>query len=232
MPHATQPRRLALRLRPSRPLRLARRLALPSRWALLGALLCLALPLPASAGEAPATPPAAGLVERFHSQLLEVMQLDSYAQRVAALDPAVTRTFDVGTIARISLGRHWAELSAEQQTDYAALMLRLIITTYAARFDNYSGQRFATLGEKPLPRSRAQVRTLLYTGSDEISLDYQLIFKAGVWQVYDVAAQGVSDLSLKRSAYSAAYAEGGLAAAQAEVAKTIMQNETGSPDGG
>lgn len=214
-------------------------LALPC---LLACLLCL--PGPALAAEAapeaataataaPAPPDAAPatLVEWFHGRLLEVMQTDGYAERVAALQAPVAATFDDQTISRISLGRqNWQGLSQAQQGAYAALMRRLIVTTYAARFDGYSGQTFETLEESPLPRDRAQVRSLLHTGSDQVSLDYQLLRQGSVWRVYDVVAEGVSDLSLKRSIYSAAFKAGGFQGAQSEISATIRQNETGSAE--
>lgn len=167
----------------------------------------------------------ATVVEQFHQAIIKAMQLGSYEQRLAALTPVVASTFDTQTIARISLGSRWRRLAAEQQQGYADLMGNLITTTYAARFDNYSGQAFETRSEAPLPRNRVQVRTVLATGNDEVNLDYQLIRRDDGWRVYDVVANGVSDLSLKRASYSVLYDQGGLAMVEAEIRSNISQNE-------
>ncbi|MEK9824157.1 MAG: ABC transporter substrate-binding protein, partial [Gammaproteobacteria bacterium] len=71
-----------------------------------------------------------------------------------------------------------------------------------------------------------RVRTTLQTKTESVDLDYQLQLKNGEWRIYDVIANGVSDLSLKRSNYASLFATGGLETVQREIRDNIRRNAT------
>jgi len=154
------------------------------------------------------------------------MQTETYEGRLALVSPAVSKHFEIGTVARISLGRNWQGPSPQQQADYRALLAELVTTTYAFRFDHYDGQVFAVTASEPIGRQRMRVRSTLQTKTESVDLDYQLQLKDGEWRIYDVIANGVSDLSLKRSNYASLFAAGGLNAVQAEIRDNIQRNAT------
>ena len=77
------------------------------------------------------------------------------------------------------------------------------MATYAANFDGYTGERFETSGAKE-NRSGLMVKTeLVAQDGGRIAFDYLLRNGKGVWQIINVIADGVSDLSLKRADYTA-----------------------------
>jgi len=138
------------------------------------------------------------LVEDFHDVLLEVMHVEHHAQRAEQLALQVPDVFDTARIAAISLGRTWRTLPPEQQALFIALLSELIVATYADRFDSYSGQQFVTDAVKPV-KSGFVVRTRLQReAADDVSLDY--FVRDG--KVFNVVADGVSDLSLRRADYN------------------------------
>lgn len=184
-------------------------------------LICLLFASGATAGE---HEPSA-VVDAFHAALLQSMSGSSYQDRVDVIQPVVKQYFQPQTIARISLGRNWRSLSADQQSGYQALIEALIVSTYASRFTSNTGQVFSILATEPITADRVRVRTRLETTSETVSLDYQLQQAGEAWRIYDIVANGVSDLSLKRSNYSAIYKKGGLESVEQEIRSNIAENQ-------
>ena len=165
------------------------------------------------------------VVESFHQALISAMQAETDETRKSILDDAINNHFKVHTIARISLGRNWRTLKSDEQSDYMALMEKLISTTYASRFNKFDNQTFAFVSSSPIASNRTRVKSILNTKSEIVNLDYQLLFSQETWRIYDVVANGVSDLSLKRSNYAALFANGGLDAVTADITASINKNQ-------
>lgn len=138
-------------------------------------------------------------VSGFHGELLKAMQsgLD-FAGRCEALRNTVAEFFDIETISRISLGRTWRSLDAQSQAEFADLLQRLIVATYASRFDAYNGQSFHTLSSEAASRGWVVKTELARSTGEKVTLDYYFR-DAGV---FNVVADGVSDLSLRRADYN------------------------------
>lgn len=160
--------------------------------------------LGASTAAAGATAPAVP-VERLHSTLLEVMKdADAlgFEGRRGKLAPVIKENFDLAFICKVILGRHWDQLSEDARAQMIDIFTRLTITTYAARFDGFSGESFRTVEETTMNRGRTLVRTELVRPADEpVHLDYVLHQAQGQWRIVNIVAEGVSDLSLKRADY-------------------------------
>ncbi len=144
-------------------------------------------------------------VDRLHSALLEAMKdADAlgFEGRKGKLAPVITESFDLAFICKVILGRRWDELSRDEHAQMIDTFTRLTVTTYAARFDGFSGESFRIVEEKPMNRGRELVRTELIRPADEpVHLDYVMHRTKGQWRIVNVVAEGVSDLSLKRADY-------------------------------
>ena len=161
-------------------------------WVAAGAQV-VAQTLPA--GEADATAPA---VTRLHNALLEALRDHaSRSGREAFLVPVVAAVFDLRNIARISLGSTWRELDEPARVDFIDRLQALISATYAARFKAANGLSFQILAVDNAPRGQVVRTRLLRPPDDPVSLDYFLRDD----RIFDVVADGVSDLSLRRADY-------------------------------
>jgi phospholipid transport system substrate-binding protein len=172
------------------------------RFLALAMLLFSLLPPPrATAGDS-----ATQVIENLHTELLEVMKTADalgYTGRYERLAPVITSTYDLPFIAKTVVGRYWKKFTPEQKSKFVETFTRMSIATYADRFDGYSGELFKTISEQPLRRGRLVVKTILIKSSGEqVQLDYILHQNSDQWQVINVIAQGVSDLSLKRADYT------------------------------
>ena len=172
------------------------------------------------------------LVEDFHTTLLDVMKNAEslgFQGRYDRLAPSITEKFDTPLISRVILSRYWKELSPEQQLKFIQLFTKLSISTYASRFDSYTGEEFKTAGIEELKKGRLLVRTeLLRKNEESVKFDYLVHQKDGIWYIISVIANGVNDLSVKRSEYAAIINERGFDSLLGEIENKIedLNNST------
>jgi len=185
----------------------------------IAGLLLVVLCLQSAAGESPRDPVA--VVEGFHGELLALMQGDfSYAEREQRMRAAVQERFDMPTIARITVGSTWRKLDESQRAALLEALTELTAATYADRFDSYNQQRFVTQETSDAGSGRSRVRTQLErVDRDSVQLDYFLL--DGL--IFNVVADGVSDLSLRRAEYAEILRDGGFEALLSEIRSKIEQ---------
>ncbi len=166
--------------------------------------MVLTLSLPAAAiGTDPA---AAKVVDKLHAELLGVMKEANalgYKGRYQRLAPVVNSSYDFPFISKVVVGRYWSEFSPEQKEQFVKTFAKLSIATYANQFAGYAGEHFKTISAEESTRDRLLIKTVLIkSNGEEVELDYMLHQKERQWQIINVIAQGVSDLSLKRAQYT------------------------------
>lgn len=170
---------------------------------------------------------AVAVVERLHDALLGVMQADDleFAERRARLAPVIADVYDAEAILRMSLGRRWRELGEREREDLLDLQGELILSTYARRFDGYSGQRFVTEGTAEAPRDSVVVRSrIAQPNGDDVRLDYVLIDRGEGFRIFNVVANGFSEIATRRAEYSAIYARGGAEALAVELRRLLAMH--------
>ncbi|HKK15891.1 MAG TPA: ABC transporter substrate-binding protein [Gammaproteobacteria bacterium] len=173
---------------------------------------------------------ASNVVESFHSTLLDIMQNADklgFEGRYDKMAPVIHDKFDTPLISQVILSRYWRELNKTQQDDFIRLFNKLSASTYASRFDSYSGESFTTMGVEELKKGRMLVKTVFKKSDGEtVKFDYLLHQKDGNWYIISVIADGVNDLSLKRAEYAAIINDRGFDSLIGEIEKKI--NELGS----
>ncbi|MCG8415305.1 MAG: ABC transporter substrate-binding protein [Pseudomonadales bacterium] len=164
-------------------------------------------------GSVKADEQAVASVDEFHGLLLEVMQAGDalgFQDRKARLKTMVSQKFDMETIGNVVLNRHWRDLSQQQQQSFIEQFIDLSSATYASRFDNYSQQQFQTLGFESMSAGRVMVRTEITSPTmTTVKLDYILQPDDSSWKIIAAIADGVNDLAVKRTEYTAIMNAGG-----------------------
>ncbi len=173
------------------------------------------------------------VVDRFHAALLAVMKqakVLKYAGRYKRLQPWVRRSFDLPRVVRIVAGPYWRRLRVEQKRRFIQVFTRLVIATYAHRFDGYSGERFVRMAVRRLSHGNVLVRTVIIKHDGKrVHLDYVLHRRDQRWRIINVIADGVSDLALKRAEYTAVLGSQGFESLMAKLEAKIVQYES-KPD--
>jgi len=195
---------------------------------------CAALALVAAPARAePAGGPASAVVDSLHAELLEAMKnADAlgFDGRYQRLDPVLQRSFDLAFMAEKAVGRYWRDLSEADQERISDVFARFTLSTYANRFDGYTGERFETQSEQAAPRDTVFVRTRLVRpdAKESIEINYRLHQTEAGWRIIDVLLRGtVSELALRRSEYSAVIQRDGFDALVATLERKIADLAAG-----
>ena len=151
---------------------------------------------------------AVDAIKSFYDTLLSVMQQANtlgLKGRYEKLDPAIRSTFNLPLMTRLSVGPDWQKLKPEEQTSLIAAFSDLSVSTYAARFDGYSGEHFEVDPNTAQSSGGVIVSTRLVQSSGEpVQLNYLMRDGDAGWQIIDVFLQGtISELATRRSEFSA-----------------------------
>jgi phospholipid transport system substrate-binding protein len=147
------------------------------------------------------------VVEKFQAELIAVMKNGKqlgYAGRYDKLYEPVSNSHDLTKIARIVVGKEWEKLSEAQQQQLVEVFNRFSVASYAHNFKDYSGEKFVFESEEETARGGVVVHSNLIIPDDKpVKFDYMLKEKGNSWRIINIIANGVSDLALKRSEYTA-----------------------------
>jgi phospholipid transport system substrate-binding protein len=161
---------------------------------------------------------ASAPIQQLDAALLAAMKAGRntpFAQRFAALAPVIEQTFDLDAVLAASIGLRWPDLPGDQKERLLAAFRRYTVASYAANFDNYTGQ---TLQVSPAARSVGngevvvQTKIIAADGSSN-QLDYVMRNGPSGWRAVDVLADGsISRVAVQRSDFRHLLASGGVPA--------------------
>jgi phospholipid transport system substrate-binding protein len=175
---------------------------------------------------------AAAPILRLNDALLAEMKQGSrapFAQRFNALAPVIDQTFDLPTVLASSIGLRWQGLPQDQKAQLLAAFRRYTVSSYAANFDKFTGQRFeVSPATRPLGNDQVVVPTTVVAGDGSSNkLDYVMRRGPSGWRAVDVLADGsISRVAVQRSDFRHLLATGGVPALVAGL-KTKVSNLSG-----
>ena len=172
--------------------------------ATLAAVLGLAMvPYPAHA----APPSGSDTVQGLYDVLLSTMKNGrtlGQSGRFTKLEPVIRRTFDIPSMARLSVGSSWASLTEAQRQQVTEGFGRYISAIYADRFDSYAGQQLQVTGEHPAAAG-VMVRSQIVKANGElVKVDYMMRRNGDSWLISDIYLDGaISEVATRRSEFAA-----------------------------
>jgi phospholipid transport system substrate-binding protein len=104
------------------------------------------------------------------------------------------------------------------------LLTDLLASGYSRRFPAFSNQKFENGSSTPIIPDRMIIESEFQNGSKIIKLDYQLIEIDGQWKIFDVVAEGVSDLALKRGSFAETFLAEGVEGVIRDIKQAIIDN--------
>jgi phospholipid transport system substrate-binding protein len=176
----------------------------------LAALAVLA-PTRASA-QGPDSPTAH--IDGLHRALIEVMKQGKQLGlkgRYDKLAPVLFKTYDVPLMARIAVGASWDSMPPPKQARVVDAFSRMMVATYASRFDEFSGERFEILQTEEQPPAGKIVKTrVTQSNGKAVSLSYLVRLVGAEWKVIDVFLDGtISELASRRAEFTSILKSGG-----------------------
>ncbi|HET6158532.1 MAG TPA: ABC transporter substrate-binding protein [Dongiaceae bacterium] len=192
------------------------------------AMLAIGSSISSSYAAAQGTGDPKSVVQSFYDALEETMKQGEqlgFEGRYKKLEPVIQRTFDVPVMAKIAIGTEWTMFSADEKQRMLDAFNRYMITTYAARFKSYKGQKFEVGEVKQPAENRSLVETkIIRSNGEPVSLNY--LFRPGSdggWKIIDVYFSGaISEMARMRSDFSATVTGGGADALIAALEKKIV----------
>jgi len=171
---------------------------------------------------------ASAPIQRLDSALLAAMkagQSTPFPQRYTALAPVIDQTFDLDAVLGASIGLGWPGMPSDQKAQLVAAFRRYTVASYAANFDNYTGQTFQIA---PSVRSVGNGDVVVATkivaadGSSN-KLDYVMRNTASGWKAVDVLADGsISRVAVQRSDFRHLLNSGGAPALMAGLQRKVV----------
>jgi phospholipid transport system substrate-binding protein len=124
--------------------------------------------------------------------------------RFARLEPVVSRTFDIPTMARLSVGSSWVTLSDAQRQQVIESFGRYISAIYADRFDSYAGQKLQVTGEQPAAAGLIVKSQIIKANGEPVNVDYMMRRNGDTWLISDIYLDGaISEVATRRSEFGA-----------------------------
>jgi len=123
--------------------------------------------------------------------------------RFTKLAPVIRGSFDVASMARLSVGPSWTGLSEPQRQQMTESFGRYISAIYADRFDSYDGQTLQVTGEQAAPSGVMVKSQIIKANGEPVKVDYMMHRNGEAWLISDVYLDGViSEVATRRSEFS------------------------------
>jgi len=116
------------------------------------------------------------------------------SERRQLIRKEIDQRVDWATVARSSLGRHWAKRTRAEQTEFVSLFSRFLEETFLDKFETHGGEldKVEYLGEK-IVDDYASVKAQVSTRDQIVHpVEYRLQKSGKDWRIYDVLLEGVS----------------------------------------
>jgi phospholipid transport system substrate-binding protein len=157
----------------------------------LAALIVLAMPASARAGEA--TAQLKRTIDEFVTILVntsvEELQATGLPQKALKL---IYGRFDFSEMTRRSLGKHWNLLELAEQKEFVEAFTDRLLYAYG-RTVRASGDEKIEFKRETGDDKFANVETKVVSGNgEELPIDYHLLATDGQWRVYDMVIDQVS----------------------------------------
>jgi phospholipid transport system substrate-binding protein len=160
--------------------------------------------------------PASGgdTVQGLYDALLSTMKngrILGQSGRFTQLEPVIRRSFDIASMARLSVGLSWASLTEAQRQMMTESFGRYISAIYADRFDSYAGQKLEVTGEQPAPSGVMVKSQIIKANGEPVKVDYMMRRNGEAWLISDIYLDGaISEVATRRSEFAALLKKDGI----------------------
>ena len=160
--------------------------------------------------------PACGgdTVRCLYDSLLSTMKngrILGQSGRFTKLEPVIRRSFDIASMARLSVGSSWAGLTEAQRQQMTESYGRYISAIYADRFDSYAGQKLEVTGEQPAPAGVIVKSQIIKANGEAVKVDYLMRLNGDSWLISDIYLDSaISEVATRRSEFAAILKKDGI----------------------
>ena len=158
------------------------------------------------------------LVKSVTLEVMDLIQKDRDIQKgdrkkvIALIEVKVLPHFNFQAMTASAVGRNWEKASAEQKLRLQDEFKTLLVRTYSSALASYSNQRFdfRPLRAKPTDTDVTVNVRIMQSGSEPVTIDYDMEKRPGGWKVWDVRVGGISLVANYRTEFDNLIREGGV----------------------
>ncbi|MBS0267639.1 MAG: ABC transporter substrate-binding protein [Proteobacteria bacterium] len=163
-------------------------------------------------------------INGLNAKLLDTMkqaQALGVQGRFDALAPVLSSTYDIQSMSRVAVGQSWDTFQPEQKAAVTDAFARMMIATYAKRFDGFSGETFEIAEITDRPPSDKMVKTrIVQSNGKPVAINYLMRKTGSQWKIVDVYLDGtISELASRRAEFTSILKSGGADALIASLKK-------------
>ena len=153
-------------------------------------------------------------VQGLYNALLNTMKngrILGQSGRFTQLEPVICRSFDIASMARLSVGPAWTSLTEAQRQQMTESYGRYISAIYADRFDSYAGQKLEVTGEQPAPSGVMVKSQIIKANGEPVRVDYLMRRNGDSWLISDIYLDSaISEVATRRSEFAAILKKDGI----------------------
>lgn len=129
-------------------------------------------------------------------------------ERNAQIVKLVTPTFDFELMAKLSLGKVWKTLDAQNRDKFVELYVERMKKSYSSKLDSYSNEKVEITNVAQPKSNRITVDTNLLSSGEKMDVIYKFykpkskMKNKDEWLVYDVEILGISILKADKAQFS------------------------------
>ncbi len=158
------------------------------------------------------------LVKNVTLEVVDILQKDKDIQKgdrkkvIALIEVKVLPHFNFLAMTASAVGRNWNKASAEQKARLAEEFKTLLVRTYSSALAAYSNQKFEfrPLRAKPTDTDVTVNVRVLQSGTQPVTIDYDMEKRPGGWKVWDVRVSGISLVANYRTEFDNQVREAGI----------------------
>ena len=171
---------------------------------LAAAIALTVLSHPVSAASASGSDTVQGLYDTLLSTMKNGHTLGQ-SGRFVQLEPVVRRTFDIASMARLSVGpSSWTTMNETQRQQVIESYGRYISAIYAERFDSYAGQKLQVTDEQPAAAGVMVRSQIVKANGEPVQVNYMMRKNGDTWLISDIHLDGaISEVATRRSEFAA-----------------------------
>ena len=140
------------------------------------------------------------LVKNVTLEVVDIILKDKDIQKgdrkkvIALIEAKVLPHFNFQAMTSSAVGRNWDKANAEQKARLIDEFKTLLVRTYSSALASYSNQKFdfRPLRAKPTDTDVTVNVRIMQSGSEPVTIDYDMEKRPGGWKVWDVRVGGIS----------------------------------------
>jgi phospholipid transport system substrate-binding protein len=158
------------------------------------------------------------LVKNVTLEVVDIIKKDKDIQKgdrkkvVALIEAKVLPHFNFQAMTASAVGRNWDKANADQKSRLMEEFKTLLVRTYSSALASYSNQKFdfRPLRAKPTDTDVTVYVRILQSGSEPVTIDYDMEKRPGGWKVWDVRVGGISLVANYRTEFDNLIRESGV----------------------